>query len=153
MLRTISMLLLFVAAGACRRQVQVGSPPAGQAVAGVGGATARAALERFMAAAKAQDLDAMSLIWGTSSGPVRSTMSRQEWEMREVVFMRCVRHDSWRVLGETPVTAGERLMLVELKFRDLTRSSNFYAVPGPDQRWFIRQVDQDPLKAICQSQI
>lgn len=149
---TIVFLLVATAAGACRRQVEVGSPPAGQpsAVAGVGGATAPEALERFMAAARVQDLDAMSVAWGTTAGPVRSTMNRTEWEQREVVMMRCLRHESYRVQGEGPAAGGERMMIVELKYRDLTRATNFYAVPGPKQRWFIRQVDLEPLQLICQ---
>jgi hypothetical protein len=137
----------------CRRQAVVGSPPATQPPAvtpGIGGATAREAIEKFMTAAHAGDLDAMSLVWGTTAGPVRTTMSREEWEKREVIFMRCVRHESWRVLGESPAAGGERLMMVETKFRDLTRSTNFYAVQGPQQRWFVRQFDMQPLETICQ---
>jgi hypothetical protein len=144
---------LLVVSG-CRRKVAVGSPPPTQPGAamttGAGGATAREALEKFMLAARQGDLDLMSQIWGSTGGPARATMSRQEWEMREVVFMRCLRHESWRVLGESPAAGGERLMNVEIKFRDLTRSTNFYAVTGPQQRWFIRQFDMDALQAICQ---
>jgi hypothetical protein len=103
-----------------------------------------------MTAAKMQELDAMSQAWGTVSGPVRATMNRQEWEQREVIFMRCLRHDSWRVLGESPAAGGERLLQVEVKFRDLTRSANFYAVPGPEQRWYVRTFDMDALQSICQ---
>jgi hypothetical protein len=138
----------------CRRKVSVGSPPPTQPgavlTAGAGGATAREAVEKFMLAARQGDLDAMSQIWGSPAGPARATMNRQEWEMREVVFMRCLRHDTWRVLGESPAAGGERLMNVEIKFRDLTRSTNFYAVMGPQQRWFIRMFEMDALQSICQ---
>lgn len=138
----------------CRRKPDVAPPPVttppGTVSAGIGGATAREAAEKFMSAARVGDLDAMSQIWGSPAGPVRTTMSRQEWEMREVVFMRCLRHDGWRIMGESPAAGGERLLMVETKFRDLTRSTNFYAVQGPQQRWFIRQFDMDALQAICQ---
>ena len=144
------VLCLTVLAVGCKRQVQVSSPTPAQTAAGLGGISARDAVNRFMNAAKVQDLDAMSVIWGTTAGPVRSTMSRPEWEMREVVFMRCLRHDSWRVLGESPAAGGERLMVVETKFRDLTRSTNFYAVQGPEQRWFVRAFDMAPLETVCQ---
>jgi hypothetical protein len=156
LVRRLPLLLLgaLLVLSGCRRKVSVGSPPATQpgaaATTGVGGATARDAVERFMAAARQGNLDAMSQIWGSTAGPVRATMSRQEWEMREVVFMRCLRHETWRVLGESPAAGGERLMSVEIKFRDLTRSTNFYAVMGPEQRWFIRQFDMEPLTSICQ---
>ena len=148
----IAFLLLATLVGACRRPVQVGSPPpaATTVPAGAGGATPREALQKFMTSAKVQDLDAMSNVWGTSQGPIRSTTSRQEWEQREVILMGCLKHDSYRVVSESPAAGGERVMVVELRFRDLTRSTNFYAVPGPEQRWFIRQFDIEPLQAICQ---
>lgn len=151
-MRRLAMLIVCAAAlvGGCRRQVDVGSPATPALPGGTGGATAREAVERFMTAARVQDLDAMSQVWGTTSGPVRSTMNRQEWEMREVVFMRCLRHDSWRVLGESPAAGGERLMIIETRFKDLTRSTNFYAVMGPQQRWYVRAFDMPPLEAICQ---
>ena len=153
------LLLVLAAVGACRRQVQVASPPpaaggaGGVTYTGTGGASAREALERFMAAAKTQDLDAMSVAWGTSAGPVRSTMSREEWEMREVVIMRCLRHDSYRVTGEVAAVGAERMMVVEMKFKDLTRSTNFYVVQGPSQRWYVRHFDREPIEAICQRRI
>lgn len=139
--------------GGCHRQVQVGSPanqPAGAVSNATGGATPREAVDRFMAAAKIQDLDLMSQVWGTDAGPVRATINRPEWEMREVVFMRCLRHDSFRVLGESAAVGGERLLIVEIKFRDLTRSTNFYAVQGPELRWYVRQFDMTPVESICQ---
>jgi hypothetical protein len=157
--RRLSIVFMLVVAGvgACRRQVVVSSPPPGQqapAVSGApGGATAREAAEKFLGAARVGDLDAMSLVWGTSAGPVRSTMSRQEWEMREVVFMRCLRHDSWRIASESPAVGGERLMMVEIKWKDLTRSTSFYAVQAQDQRWYVRQFDMTTLETICQRPI
>src|SRR5688500_20380245 len=86
--RRLSIVFMLVVAGVggCRRQVVVSSPPAGQvpAVSGAsGGATAREAAEKFLGAAKVGDLDAMSLVWGTSSGPVRNTLRRQESAMRD----------------------------------------------------------------------
>ena len=102
-----------------------------------------------MAAAKAQNLDAMSLVWGSAAGPARSTMDRTTWEQREVIMMTCLRHDSYRVQGEAPAAGGERVLLVELKFGDLTRSTNFYATLGPEQRWFVRSLDTQALESIC----
>jgi hypothetical protein len=131
----------------CTRPATVGSPANPNTP---GAATAREALIRFMSAAKAQDLDAMSIIWGTAQGPVRSTMDRPTWEQREVIMMRCLRHDSYRVLGEAPAAGGERVLAAELKFGDLTRSANFTAIPGPSSRWYLQQVEIDKLGDICQ---
>jgi hypothetical protein len=146
--KKLAILVLLIGIAGCRRQAVVGSPPPGAATA-TGGATARDAVQRFMAAAKAQDLQALSMVWGTSSGPARSTMGQQELEMRIVSFLGCLRHDSYSVRSEGPATNGERVLLVELKFRELTRSSNFHATPGPSNRWYVRLFDQIALRDIC----
>ena len=147
-MKKLAILVLLVAMSGCRRQVVVTSPPAGDATA-PGGATARDAVQKFMAAAKAQDLQAISMVWGTSSGPARSTMGQQELEMRIVSFLGCLRHDSYSVRSEGPAANAERVLLVELKFKELTRSSNFYATLGPSNRWFVRLFDQIALRDIC----
>lgn len=150
-MKKLVILSLLVVAGAtgCKRQVTTPPAAGGAAGTGVGAATPREAVQRFMAAAKAQDLQAISMIWGTSAGPARATMGQQELEMRIVSFLPCLKHDSYQVRSDGPAAGGERMMSVELRFRDLTRSSNFYATPGPANRWFVRQFDQIALRDIC----
>jgi len=145
LVRKLAIALLLVLS-ACRRQVEVGSPATGT----VGAATPREAVQRFMAAAKAQDLEAMSVIWGSAAGPARATMSRETWEMREVVMMSCLKHDSYRVVGEAPAAGGERLLLLELKYQDLTKTTNFTATrESSSGRWFVGAVEMDPIREIC----
>src|SRR2546423_6774570 len=55
-------VLAVLALSACHRQVKVGSSPTANTP---GGASPREALQFFMAAAKAQDLQAFSNVWGT----------------------------------------------------------------------------------------
>jgi hypothetical protein len=143
--KKLAIVLVFVLAG-CRRQVQVASPT-GPSLPGA--TSARDALQKFMTAAKAQDIQAMSNVWGTSSGPARSTMERDELEKREIIMMTCLKHDSYRVLGEAPAPAGERVMAVEVRFKDLTPSTNFTAVRGPSERWYIRTLELEALREIC----
>jgi hypothetical protein len=143
--KKLAIVLLFALAS-CRRQVQVGSPPAANAP---GASSPREALQRFMTAAKAQDIQAMSNVWGTSQGPARSTMEKDELEKREIIMMTCLKHDSYRVLGEAPAPAGERVMAVEVKFKGLTPSTNFTSVRGPSERWYIRTLELEPLGEIC----
>jgi hypothetical protein len=102
-----------------------------------------------MSAAKAQDLQAMSMIWGSSAGPVRSTMGQQEIEQREVILIGCLKHDSYRVVSDNPAAGGERQLPVELKFKELTRSTNFYITPGPSNRWYVRTFDLESVRDIC----
>jgi hypothetical protein len=146
--KKLAILLLLVAATSCRRQVVVTSPPPSDPNA-PGAATPREAVQRFMSAAKAQDLQAMSIIWGTSAGPARSTMGQQEIEQREVVMMGCLKHDDFRIASEGPAANRERVLGVDVRFRDLTRSTNFYATPGPSNRWFVRSFDMESLRDIC----
>lgn len=146
-MKKLAILLLLVAATSCRRQVV--TPPSAVDTNASGGATARDAVQRFMVAAKAQDLQAVSLVWGTANGPARASMKQDELEMRIVSFLGCLKHDSYMVRSDGPASAGERSMSVELKFRDLTRSTNFYVTPGPSNRWYVRAFDLESLRDIC----
>src|SRR5262245_3387902 len=70
----IVVLLVFTA---CHRKVTVTSAPTATVDANAGAATARDALQKFMAAGKAQDLQAMAEIWGSKSGSARANMDRE----------------------------------------------------------------------------
>ena len=137
--------LLVVAA--CTRTVSVGTAASPNTP---GGATAREAVQTFLAAAKAQDLQAMSNVWGTSAGPARTTMDRQELEQREIILLCYLKHDSYKITSESPAANGERVFEVESTYRDLTRAANFFATPGPAGRWYLRAFDNEKLTDICQ---
>ena len=132
---------------ACTRPVSVGTAANPNTP---GAATAREAVQKFLAAAKAQDLQAMSIVWGTSAGPARSTMDRQELEQREIILLCYLKHDAYKIGSESPATNGERVFDVEMKYRDLTRSANFFATPGPAGRWYLRTFENEKLTDICQ---
>ena len=61
-------------------------------------------LTRFMAAVEANDLVAMSQLWGTSSGPAADDMDLAELEMRLTVMQRYLTHDEYQI--EPRVTLG-----------------------------------------------
>ena len=103
----------------------------------------------FLAAAKAQDLDAFGRAWGTPQGPAIETWSRDDREKREIIMMGCLRHDRFQILAETPAMTGERVLTVELRFKDLTASSNFSVVQGPKSRWYVQQFEPKDLERIC----
>lgn len=144
-MKKLAIVLLLVSAG-CHRKVVVGSPPNPNEP---GAATPRDAVARFLATAKAQDLQAMALIWGSPQGPIRDTRSRDEIEQREVILMCHLKHDSYRVLSDAPAVNNERVLGVELKYRDLTRLSNFTVGKGPTDRWYVFRFEMDPLREIC----
>ena len=139
-------VVALLAVAACHRQVRVGSALTSNTP---GGATPREAVQLFMSAAKAQDIQAISNVWGTAAGPARSTMDKTELEMREIILMCYLAHDSYHVLGEAPGVNGERVLAVEVKYQDLTRSTNFYATRGPASRWYVARFDNIALQDIC----
>lgn len=124
-------------------------PAAGGAATGA--ATAREALDRFLATAKAQDYDGMAAVWGSSKGPSSVTRARTEREQRQFVMMKCLRHDAYQVKTESPSPSGERVFAVELRLRDVAASSNFTAVPGPGGRWYLQGFSPEDLQSICTS--
>jgi hypothetical protein len=150
--------LLFIGlllAGACRtRTVEVPArapAPVSSPVANTPGAAApRQALDAFLASVRGQDLQAMSLIWGNKDGPVRDSkvFSREEMEQRELYLIRCMRHDSFRVLGEHPAADNERVMQVELTRGTNTKVTDFFVAKGGD-RWYVRSATLEPLKEFC----
>ena len=145
-MKKLAIVGMFVVA-ACTRPVSVGT--AGNPNA-PGGATAREAVQKFLAAAKAQDLQAMSNVWGTSAGPARTTMEREELEQREIILLCYLKHDSYKLGSESPAANGERVFDVEMTYKDVTRTANFFATPGPAGRWYLRAFDNEKLTDICQ---
>ncbi|MGH7621426.1 MAG: hypothetical protein ACREMU_03720, partial [Gemmatimonadaceae bacterium] len=51
-----------------------------------GAAAPRLAVEQFMAAARAQDLQAFSAIWGSEKGSARDIVPRDQLEKRELTM-------------------------------------------------------------------
>ena len=137
------LLIGLLLAGACTTRTV--SVPESSASVGP-----RPALAEFLASVRAQDLQAMSGAWGDRDGAVRDNkkMSRQEMEQRELLLMCYFRHDSYRVLGESPGQDNERVMSVELTKGTLKRTTNFYMTRG-SERWYVRSADIEPVRDLC----
>ena len=121
--------------------------------AGTGAGDARAAVLAFLDAAKGQDLQALSAVWGSSAGSVRDAgdIPRDEMEKRELLMMCYLTHDSHQVLNDKPAPNSERVVAVQLKRGPLTRTTNFYAVAGPGGRWYVRTFDMESLADFCKT--
>jgi hypothetical protein len=143
-LKKLVIVLLLVAG--CRRTVVVGNATT---VNDPGAPTPREAVDRFMTAASAQDLQALSLVWGTSEGPTISTMDKDERDKREIIMLCFLKHDRYRILGEAPGPKGERVFAMEVTFKDLTRPTTFKSVRGPSNRWYVGEFDMNALRDIC----
>ena len=145
------LIMAVVLVAACRTSPPVVVSTAARPATGnaTGGADALGAIRAFMAAAKQQDLQALGGVWGNANGPARDAISREELEKRELIMMRCLRHDRYDIAGEAPNPGGSRAMVVNLTYRDVSRSTNFVVVRGPANRWYVEKFDLDPLQGIC----
>ena len=117
---------------------------------GAGATGPRGALDSFLAAIRAKDLQALGAVWGDKNGAIRDTkrISREEVEQRELLLMCYFNHDSFKVLSDAPAAGGERVMSVSLTQGTLSRTTNFYLVSGKD-RWYVRSADVDPVRDLC----
>ena len=112
---------LLVVAGACTtRTTVIPATPSPASTSTVGQRSPREALATFLSAANAQDLQAMSAVWGDKDGSVRSSgkMGREEIEKREIIMMCYLKHDRYRVVSESPAVDNERVLAVELTAGD-----------------------------------
>lgn len=134
----VALLLL----GACH---SAGTPtpgtttPAGSSATGA--STPRAAVDGFLSAVKAQDLQAMSGLWGRKQGPARDAIPRDELEKRELIMQCYLTHDSYRHVNDLAGSEGHRILRVALTKDGLTRETNFTTVEGPARRWYVEEVD------------
>ena len=111
---------------------------------------ARPALDEFLAAIRAKDLQALGGAWGDNSGAIRDNkrISRDELEKRELLLMCYFSHDSYKVVDDIPVAGGERRMTVALTKGTLTRTTDFFLVSGPS-RWYVRTAGMEAVRDLC----
>ena len=149
------LLMTLLLASACKSHrvempANAPSPAMSAGTSAAGAASPRLALETFLAAVRAQDLQAMSSVWGDKNGPVRDAkvMSREDMEQRELYLIRCLKHNSFRVLGDSPALDGERMLRVELVRGTVAKVTDFSLARGGD-RWFVRTFALEPVRDLC----
>ncbi len=140
--RTVAGLLLLAACSTGRQTIAND----GQLT---GGATAQLAVDQFLTAVKAKDIQAMGTVFGTKNGPARETMDRTELEKRLIILACYFNHDSARTLGEDRGTQGHRELRVELKKGNMTRQTTFYTIQGPRNRWYVDNIDIASVRDFC----
>ena len=111
----------------------------------------RRAVELFLAAVNAQDIQAMSVVWGTEKGPARDQLSRQELERREIIMQQCFAHDSYRVVDELPGEGGTRVIRVEVTRGRVTKTPQFVTIKGPSERWYVLDADIAAMRDLCRT--
>lgn len=116
-----------------------------------GAATPRAAVELFLNAVKVQDIQAMSVIFGTSRGPARDNMNREELEKRLIILQCYFNHDQFRILREAPGDGGHRVITAELTRGSNNRTPAFYAIAGPGGRWYVDNMEIAAVRDFCRA--
>lgn len=137
--RIVGAIMALAALAACKS----GSSGRGDGGANAepGAPTPRAAVERFLAAVRAQDLQAMSMVWGTKSGPARDNIQREQLEKREVIMTQCLANDSASFADESPGLGGDHLVHFVLYRGPVTRSTAFTTQSDGSARWYVKEID------------
>lgn len=149
----VLVLALAVAAGCARTTTTSGGSTTSPSTAAnaTGASSARGAVDAFMAAVKAQDLQLMSTLWGTAKGPAREQMERDELEKRLVIMHCYMQHDNWSFAEDNArlQAGGRQEFAVELRKKGLRAKTTFTTVRGPMDRWYVEIVDVQPLRDFC----
>lgn len=127
----------------------MGCASGGRGTGGEGYVAPRPALDAFLAAAKARDLEAMGAVWGGERGSAAAYMPREEREKRLLIMQCHLQHDSARILAEYPADGGRRGFRVELVFRGVTRATTMQAALGPNRRWYLESADIEKTAEFC----
>jgi hypothetical protein len=117
-----------------------------------GAVTARSAVERFLTAVHSQDIQAMSVLFGTNRGPARDNMNREELEKRLIILQCYFNHDKFRIVGESPGEGGHRVITTELIRGNVARNPRFYAILGPNDRYYVDNMEIAAVRDFCRSE-
>jgi hypothetical protein len=117
-----------------------------------GAADPRLAVRAFLDAGKAQDLQAMSLVWGSVNGPARNTIPRDDLEKREIVLMCFLRHESDSIGTQSGVAGGKLSFPVVMTRANITRATAATVVLGANNRYYVETIELRPIEAFCQHQ-
>ncbi|WP_373058026.1 hypothetical protein [Gemmatimonas sp.] len=131
--------------GAAAPSVRADAPDA------VGAATGKAAVESFLKAAKAQDLQTMSAVWGTTKGAARDQMKRDDLEKRLIIMQCTLTHDKWVFLEDRArlQTGGRQEFQIELTQGPRSAKTSILTVSGPGGRWFVEDINLLPMREFC----
>jgi hypothetical protein len=114
-----------------------------------GASSPQVAVEQFLAAARAQDLQAFSAIWGSERGAARDIVDRSQLEKRELTMMCYLTHDKFEITSDVTPKPGEHDYIVEITRGTQTRETKMTAVQGPSERWYVLDVQLAPLQDLC----
>jgi hypothetical protein len=149
----VGCLMLAMAGAACSRSGGGGTASAPAPLRGAmgGSSTSREAVEGFMRAVKGQDLQTMGALWGTSRGPARDQLDREQLEKRLIIIQCKLDHSTWSFDEERPrlLAGGKQEFRVRLRQASVQAVTSFTTILAADQRWYVEIVDLEPLGEFC----
>jgi hypothetical protein len=146
-------LFMMLVAAACGGQAGpgTGAAPAGPPTSqdNPGAASPTLAIETFMAATKAQDLDALSLIWGSEKGPARDIVPPDQLRKRELIIQCYFQHDSYQIKSDVATSKTAHIVTLSVTRKDFTRETSTQVLLGPRDRWYVANPKLEPLQDLC----
>jgi hypothetical protein len=130
--KRIALLLVLVAA--CRTVVVSDNTL-------TGAATPRAAVERLLAAARSQDIQALGAVFGNDRGPMRNQAERATVERQLLIQLQCLRHDKAVISEPARGEGGRTIFTVDFTQAANTATSRFTVVKGPSDRFYVEIFD------------
>jgi hypothetical protein len=138
-MKRIVLALLLLAA--CRSAPKEGTQT-------TGAPSPRAAVDRILAAIRAQDLQALGSVWGDTRGAAREFMERDVYDQRVLLTQCFFSHDAARVLSGPTAKADTVLFNLELTKGSLKRETTARVIRGPASRWYVMSLDPVP-QGLC----
>jgi len=102
-----------------------------------GGKTPREAVDRFLAGARAQDLQAIGAVFGNDQGPLRDHADRATIARQLLIQLQCTRHDKATISEPVRGEGGRQVFVVDMTQANNSASVKFTTVKGPSDRWYV----------------
>ena len=147
-----ALLVMLIAAAACGGTggASSGAVPGGPTTqSDPGAATPKAAITAFMAAIKLQDLDALSLIWGSEKGAARDIVPADQLRKRELIMECYFQHDRYVITSDVESSSGLHVVMLSVTKGSFTRETQTQVLLGPKNRWYVANPSLEPLKDLC----
>ena len=109
-----------------------------------GAATPAEAVERLLAAIRAQDLQALGTVWGDQRGSARDIMQRDVYDQRVIIMQCYLSHDRSRVVSGPTTKVDTVLFNLELTKGEVRASTTAKTLQGPGSRWYVLTLEPLP---------
>ena len=150
-MKSLAAVVLAVVVSAGCRTVPTNGSSASPSTSMVGAGTPRGAVEMMLTAAKMQDIQAMSAVWGDEKGMTRDRVDRTELETRSIGLICLLKHDSEKI-GEPQQASGGRFLInADLVQGTNSATTTFTLARSAAGRWLVTTFDVVALqnKGFC----